>query len=131
MNSCCLVATDCVTCVCPFQILSIIGQEDLPVRKSWRLNERHYGDLTGLNKAETAAKHGEAQVKVWRRDFNIPPPAITPENPYYEAIMNDPRYRTNKWNVGRLSLWNLWSVTFVGTKRLTPIHWNRKWLPGH
>ncbi len=47
------------------QILSEISQEDLPVQKTWRLNERHYGDLTGLNKAETAAKHGEAQVRAF------------------------------------------------------------------
>ncbi|MGE0742072.1 MAG: 2,3-diphosphoglycerate-dependent phosphoglycerate mutase [Hyphomonadaceae bacterium] len=46
----------------------------LPVEKDWRLNERHYGALTGLNKAETAAKHGEAQVKVWRRSYDVPPP---------------------------------------------------------
>lgn len=48
----------------------------LPVERSWRLNERHYGALQGLNKAETAAKHGEAQVKVWRRSYDIPPPAL-------------------------------------------------------
>jgi len=48
----------------------------LPVEKSWRLNERHYGALQGLNKAETAAKHGEAQVKIWRRSYDIPPPPL-------------------------------------------------------
>jgi 2,3-bisphosphoglycerate-dependent phosphoglycerate mutase len=48
----------------------------LPVHKSWRLNERHYGALQGLNKSETAAKHGEAQVKTWRRSYDIPPPAL-------------------------------------------------------
>ncbi|MEQ1619617.1 MAG: 2,3-bisphosphoglycerate-dependent phosphoglycerate mutase, partial [Terricaulis sp.] len=46
----------------------------LPVARSWRLNERHYGALTGLNKAETAAKHGEAQVTIWRRSYDTPPP---------------------------------------------------------
>src|SRR4030095_4675716 len=50
----------------------------IPVHKSWRLNERHYGGLQGLNKAETAAKHGEAQVKIWRRSYDIPPPPLTP-----------------------------------------------------
>lgn len=50
----------------------------LPVDKDWRLNERHYGALTGLNKAETAAKHGEAQVKVWRRSYDVPPPPLAP-----------------------------------------------------
>lgn len=53
----------------------------LPVRRSWRLNERHYGDLTGKNKAETAAQYGEDQVKVWRRSYDIPPPAIAADNP--------------------------------------------------
>jgi bisphosphoglycerate-dependent phosphoglycerate mutase family 1 len=51
-----------------------------PVVKSWKLNERHYGALQGLNKAETAAKHGEAQVKIWRRSYDIPPPALTPDD---------------------------------------------------
>jgi 2,3-bisphosphoglycerate-dependent phosphoglycerate mutase len=48
----------------------------LPVERDWRLNERHYGALTGLNKAETAAKHGEAQVKIWRRSYDTPPPPL-------------------------------------------------------
>jgi 2,3-bisphosphoglycerate-dependent phosphoglycerate mutase len=48
----------------------------LPVEKDWRLNERHYGGLTGLDKAETAAKHGEDQIKIWRRSFDIPPPVL-------------------------------------------------------
>jgi 2,3-bisphosphoglycerate-dependent phosphoglycerate mutase len=52
----------------------------VPVRRSWRLNERHYGDLTGRNKAETAAKYGEDQVKVWRRSYDTPPPAIAADN---------------------------------------------------
>ena len=50
----------------------------LPVEKHWRLNERHYGGLTGLNKAETAAAHGDAQVKIWRRSFDTPPPVLAP-----------------------------------------------------
>ena len=48
----------------------------LPVTKNWQLNERHYGGLTGLDKAETAAKHGDAQVKIWRRSFDVPPPPL-------------------------------------------------------
>ena len=48
----------------------------LPVEKDWRLNERHYGGLTGLNKAETAAKHGDEQVHIWRRSFDVPPPPL-------------------------------------------------------
>lgn len=62
----------------------------LPVTKDWRLNERHYGGLTGLDKKETAEKHGEAQVKIWRRSYDIPPPPIDPESPYNPA--RDPRY---------------------------------------
>jgi len=54
--------------------LEAMGRLWLPVEKDWRLNERHYGGLTGLNKAETAAKHGEDKVKIWRRSFDIPPP---------------------------------------------------------
>ncbi len=54
--------------------LEAMGRLWLPVEKDWRLNERHYGGLTGLDKAETAALHGEAQVKVWRRSFDVPPP---------------------------------------------------------
>ncbi len=50
----------------------------IPVHRSWRLNERHYGALQGLNKAETAAKFGEDQVKIWRRSYDIPPPALDP-----------------------------------------------------
>ena len=69
------------------------GQTDLPVEKTWRLNERHYGALTGLNKAETAAKHGEEQVKIWRRSFDVPPPPMESDHPYHETIRNDPRYK--------------------------------------
>jgi len=56
--------------------LEEMGRLWLPVEKDWRLNERHYGGLTGLDKAETAARHGDAQVKVWRRSFDIPPPPL-------------------------------------------------------
>jgi 2,3-bisphosphoglycerate-dependent phosphoglycerate mutase len=62
----------------------------LPVHKSWRLNERHYGALQGLNKAETAAQHGEAQVKIWRRSYDIPPPKLTPDDPRHPS--HDRRY---------------------------------------
>jgi 2,3-bisphosphoglycerate-dependent phosphoglycerate mutase len=63
----------------------------IPVYRSWRLNERHYGALQGLNKAETAAQHGEAQVKVWRRSYDIRPPALDPTDPRFPG--GDPRYR--------------------------------------
>jgi 2,3-bisphosphoglycerate-dependent phosphoglycerate mutase len=62
----------------------------IPVHRSWRLNERHYGALQGLNKAETAAKHGDAQVKIWRRSYDIPPPPLTPEDPRHPS--HDRRY---------------------------------------
>jgi 2,3-bisphosphoglycerate-dependent phosphoglycerate mutase len=62
----------------------------LPVTKNWRLNERHYGALQGLNKAETAAKHGDAQVKIWRRSYDIPPPPLTPDDPRHAG--KDLRY---------------------------------------
>ena len=62
----------------------------LPVDKSWRLNERHYGALQGLNKAETAAKFGDQQVLVWRRSYDTPPPALKPADP--RSPVGDPRY---------------------------------------
>ena len=62
----------------------------LPTHKSWRLNERHYGALQGLNKAETAAKHGDAQVKVWRRSFDVAPPPLDRWDPAWPG--NDARY---------------------------------------
>uniref|UniRef100_A0AAV2JT58 phosphoglycerate mutase (2,3-diphosphoglycerate-dependent) n=1 Tax=Knipowitschia caucasica TaxID=637954 RepID=A0AAV2JT58_KNICA len=69
-----------------WHVLDSIDQMWVPVHRTWRLNERHYGGLTGLNKAETAAKHGEAQVKIWRRSFDIPPPVMGPEHDYYNVI---------------------------------------------
>jgi 2,3-bisphosphoglycerate-dependent phosphoglycerate mutase len=62
----------------------------IPVVKDWRLNERHYGALQGLNKAETAARHGDAQTKIWRRSYDIPPPPLTPDDPRHPS--RDPRY---------------------------------------
>ena len=62
----------------------------IPVRNSWRLNERHYGALQELNKAETAAKYGDAQVKIWRRSYDIQPPALTEDDPRWPG--RDPRY---------------------------------------
>ena len=63
----------------------------IPVHRSWRLNERHYGALQGLNKAETAAKFGEDQVKIWRRSYDIPPPELMVDDPRYPG--HDPRYK--------------------------------------
>jgi 2,3-bisphosphoglycerate-dependent phosphoglycerate mutase len=62
----------------------------IPVEKSWRLNERHYGALEGLNKAETAARYGEEQVRIWRRSYDVPPPKLDPSDPRNPA--HDPRY---------------------------------------
>lgn len=62
----------------------------IPVTKSWRLNERHYGALQGLNKSEATAEMGEAQVKLWRRSFDVPPPALTPDDKRHPR--HDPRY---------------------------------------
>jgi 2,3-bisphosphoglycerate-dependent phosphoglycerate mutase len=62
----------------------------IPVYRSWRLNERHYGGLQGLDKAETAARHSAEQVKIWRRSYDVPPPALTKDDPRYPG--KDPRY---------------------------------------
>ena len=63
----------------------------IPMERSWRLNERHYGALQGLDKAETAAKHGEAQTKIWRRSYDIPPPPLADGDPRLPSL--DPRYK--------------------------------------
>jgi 2,3-bisphosphoglycerate-dependent phosphoglycerate mutase len=70
--------------------LDVLGELWIPVERSWRLNERHYGALQGLNKAETAARHGEAQVKLWRRAYDIPPPPLTPDDERHPS--RDRRY---------------------------------------
>jgi len=70
--------------------LEAMGRLWLPVEKHWRLNERHYGGLTGLNKAEMIAKSGEEQVRIWRRSFDIPPPAMESGGPF--DLANDRRY---------------------------------------
>ena len=62
----------------------------VPVERSWRLNERHYGALQGLNKAQTVAQHGDAQVKIWRRSYDIPPPALAADDQRHPRF--DPRY---------------------------------------
>ena len=61
--------------------LEVLDRVWIPVRRSWRLNERHYGGLTGLDKAETAERHGDEQVHIWRRSYDVPPPPITDDNP--------------------------------------------------
>ena len=73
-----------------WHVLDQMGRTWLPVVHSWRLNERHYGALQGLNKAETAQKYGDAQVLAWRRSYDIPPPALSPDDARCER--QDPRY---------------------------------------
>jgi 2,3-bisphosphoglycerate-dependent phosphoglycerate mutase len=73
-----------------FIALDELGLLWIPVLKRWQLNERHYGALQGLNKAETAAKHGDAQTKIWRRSYDIPPPAMTADDERHPS--RDPRY---------------------------------------
>jgi len=70
--------------------LEAMGRLWIPEIKDWRLNERHYGGLTGLDKAETAAKHGEDQVKIWRRSFDTPPPVLEASSEF--DLAKDPRY---------------------------------------
>ena len=71
--------------------LDAIGRSWLPVRRHWRLNERHYGDLQGLNKKETTERFGLEQVKLWRRSYDVPPPPLPAGDPRHPA--GDPRYR--------------------------------------
>jgi len=71
-------------------VLKAMGRLWLPEEKHWRLNERHYGGLTGLDKGETAARHGAEQVRIWRRSFDIPPPALEPGGEF--DLANDRRY---------------------------------------
>lgn len=86
----------------------------LPVQRSWRLNERHYGALTGLDKAETAAKHGDEQVKTWRRSYDTPPPPLAPGGPHdftqdrrYAGVPDLPRTESLKLTLERvLPYWN-------------------------
>ncbi len=70
--------------------LDAMGRSWLPVRRHWRLNERHYGALTGLNKAEMAERHGADQVHLWRRSYDVPPPPMPPDHEF--DVAGDPRY---------------------------------------
>ncbi len=72
------------------EAMQAAGQPDLVFIRDWRLNERHYGGLTGLNKAETAEKHGDTQVTIWRRSYDVPPPPLAPGGDY--DFTTDPRY---------------------------------------
>lgn len=72
-------------------ILKEINQESIPICRSWRLNERHYGALQGLNKSETAAKYGEGQVQIWRRSYDVKPPALSLDDARYPG--KDKKYK--------------------------------------
>ncbi|KAK5639581.1 hypothetical protein RI129_012073 [Pyrocoelia pectoralis] len=74
-------------------ILEQMDQTDIPVNRTWRLNERHYGSLTGHNKAKIAAKYGEEQVIIWRRSFIALPPPMSLQHRYCSQIVDDPRYK--------------------------------------
>lgn len=75
-------------------VLEAMGLEWIPVVKSWRLNERHYGTLIGLNRAEMAQIHGEEKLKLWRRGYDVTPPRIDESHPYFLEIYKDRRYTT-------------------------------------
>lgn len=72
-------------------ILKELGETNIPIKYSWRINERHYGALQGLNKDETRAKYGAEQVHIWRRSADVRPPALTKDDPRYPG--NDPKYK--------------------------------------
>lgn len=117
-------------------VLDEVDQVWLPVHKDWRLNERHYGALQGLNKSETAALHGEEQVKIWRRSYDTPPPPMETSDPRHPS--HDPRYKninpkllpsqeSLKDTVARfLPLWNQTIVAKIkaGEKVLIVAHGN-------
>lgn len=97
-------------------VLDGIDQMWLPVHRTWRLNERHYGGLTGLNKAETAEKHGEAQVKIWRRSYDTPPPPMEEEHNFYNNISQVSGIHTHTYT-------HTWDVDTEGHARThTEVH---------
>ncbi|KAI1238766.1 Bisphosphoglycerate mutase, partial [Lamprotornis superbus] len=106
-------------------ILEEMGQEWVPIQSSWRLNERHYGALIGLNRAEMALNHGEEQVKIWRRSYDVTPPPISESHPYYAEIYNDRRYKCG--DVSQENLPKAESLKDV-LDRLLP-YWNEKIVP--
>lgn len=91
----------------------------IPVEKDWHLNERHYGNLQGLNKTETAAKFGEEQVKIWRRSYDVQPPVIKKENPFNQ--LRDPRYKDLPVRIKTESLKNV-------VDRVVP-YWKKDIIP--
>jgi 2,3-bisphosphoglycerate-dependent phosphoglycerate mutase len=101
--------------------LGEIGQEWLPTKKCWRLNERHYGSLQGLDKKATVAKHGPDQVQIWRRSYDIPPPDVSEDSEHYPG--NDRRYK----NVPEEYLPLAESLKI--TKKRVLVEWNQSIAP--
>jgi 2,3-bisphosphoglycerate-dependent phosphoglycerate mutase len=105
--------------------LEAMGEAWLPVVKDWRLNERHYGALTGLDKTETAAKHGEEQVRIWRRSYDVAPPPLPDDSPYdfrrdrrYAGIANLPKTESLKTTLERvLPYWTNAIASDLGAQR--------------
>lgn len=93
----------------------------IPIHKTWRLNERHYGALQGLNKEETAKKYGEDQVQQWRRSMNVRPPALEPNDPRYE--INEPRY--NELKEGEFPL----TESLQDTEKRVLTYWDEEIAP--
>jgi 2,3-bisphosphoglycerate-dependent phosphoglycerate mutase len=102
-------------------VLDELDEGWIPEFKSWRLNERHYGALQGLNKAETAAKYGEEQVHIWRRSFDIPPPSLEQSDPRYPG--HEPKYR--ELSADELPL----TETLKGTIARFMPYWHEKIVP--
>jgi 2,3-bisphosphoglycerate-dependent phosphoglycerate mutase len=103
-------------------ILKEMNEEDIEIKRSWKLNERHYGALQGLNKAETAAKYGEDQVKIWRRGYDVKIPPLTKDSPMYPG--KDPLYKDLKESEIPLAE----NLKDVVEKRVVP-YWNEEIAP--
>ena len=104
-------------------VLNSLGQPDVPVQADWRLNERHYGALSGLNKSETAAKYGEEQVHLWRRSFSVRPNAMAPDHPHF--IKADARYQEAGLSIADMPVTECLADTVIRVEAF----WNEKLLP--
>ncbi|MBU6426812.1 2,3-diphosphoglycerate-dependent phosphoglycerate mutase [Patescibacteria group bacterium] len=103
-------------------VLEEMGLENIEIRKSWKLNERHYGALQGLNKSETARKYGEEQVKMWRRSYDTPIPPLPVDSPMYPG--NDPLYK----DLGKSEIPLSETLKNVVENRIIP-YWNEEIAP--
>jgi len=101
-------------------VLMEMGQEYLPLHKSWRLNERHYGDLVGKNKKEAVMEHGVDQVKRWRRSYDEPPPPMAEDHPYHPA--NDVRYQNMLDEIPK-------SESLFNTMQRSKVYWDEVLAP--